>query len=114
MKTKTFSLLIASLMLLFVVTSCSKKSAEVDTSCKISGTVIENETGDPVYNATVTLSPSYNSTYTGSDGRFEYIGLDESQYTITVQKSGYQTNRKIVTTRAGETINIVIPLIVLP
>ena len=97
-------------MLLLVVTSCSKKNTEVDTTCKISGTVIENETGDPVYNATVTLSPSYGNTFTGSDGRFEFIGLEEKQYTVTVQKSGYITNRKIVTTKAGETVNIAITL----
>lgn len=110
MKTKALFLLIAGLMLVFVATSCKKKKTEVNTSCVITGTVIENPTGNPVSNATVTLSPSGKNTYTGSDGHFEFIDLDEAQYTMTVQKIGYVTNRKIVTLSAGSTQTVSITL----
>lgn len=79
--------------------------------CTILGTVIDYNTGDVLENALVTLSPSGMNSYTGSDGRFVFSNLDEPQYTITVQKSGYITNRKTVLTEAGETIDVSIALI---
>lgn len=109
MKTRLYYILIASLMLLFVTTSCSKKSSS-NYSCTIAGTVIELDSGDPVQSATVTLSPSGVTTYTGYDGSFEFLNLYASQYTITVQKTGYKSNRKYVTTEAGGTINVSITL----
>lgn len=110
MKTKLFYTLLAVLMLLFVTTSCKKKKSETNYLCTIAGTVIEDPTGNPVSNATVTLSPSGKNTYTGSDGHFEFIDLYENQYTITVQKEGYVTNRKVVTLSAGGTENVSITL----
>ena len=77
-----------------------------DTFCTISGTVIDLETGDPIQQATVTLSPTGYNTYTGDDGHFEFIDLDAHQYTVTVQKTGYVTNRKTVTTVAGGVVDI--------
>ena len=111
MKTKINYILIASMMLLFVITSCNKSSSSSGSSfCTITGTVIELQTGDPVQNATVTIAPSGKNTYTGSDGHFEFLDLDAKQYDITVQKSGYKTNFKHVTTEAGGTINVSITL----
>lgn len=109
MKTRLHYILIASLMLLLVTTSCSKKSSS-NYSCTIAGTVIELDSGDPVQSATVTLSPSGKNTYTGYDGSFEFLDLNDTQYTITVQKTGYKSNRKTVTTEAGGTINVSITL----
>jgi carbon monoxide dehydrogenase subunit G len=61
------------------------------------GIVSDSESGELLENATVTLSPGGKSKTTGSDGRYEFAELDPQQYTITVQKTGYQTNRKTVT-----------------
>lgn len=98
---KTLLLLMA---LIALATSC--EPVTYDTFCTISGTVIELDTGDPVQQATVTLSPSGLNTYTGYDGTFEFLDLDDHQYTVTVQKTGYVTNRKTVTTVAGGIVDI--------
>ena len=90
--------------LIALVTSC--EPVTYDTFCTISGTVIDLETGDPIQQATVTLSPSGLNTYTGDDGHFEFLDLDARQYTVTVQKTGYVTNRKTVTTVAGGVVDI--------
>ena len=103
MKTKIFYILIAAMILISVTTSCNKKNNDTSFYGTISGTVIENDTGDPIAMATVTLAPSGKNTYTGSDGHFEFIDLDANQYTMTVQKTGYVTNRKTVTISAGGT-----------
>ncbi len=67
------------------------------------GVVSDSDNGEPIVNASVVLSPGGKSKTTGSDGRYEFNDLDPQQYTITVQKTGYQTNRKVITAVIGET-----------
>ena len=98
---KSLLLLIA---LITLATSC--EPVVYDTFCTISGTVIDLDTGNPIQQATVTLSPTGYNTYTGDDGHFEFLDLDARQYTVMVQKTGYVTNRKQVTTVAGGVVDI--------
>jgi hypothetical protein len=67
-------------------------------------------TGDVIAGALVTLAPSGKNTYTGVDGFFEFQNLDAQQYTLTVQATGYSTNRKTVTVVAGATAAVNITL----
>ena len=106
MKIKFGLLSLAFAMLLCLFTSCDDGLVDYDVYCTISGTVLDLDTGNPIQSATVTLSPSGYNTYTGDDGRFEFIDLDARQYTVTVQKTGYVTNRKTVTTVAGGVVDI--------
>lgn len=94
--------------LIALTTSC--EPVVYDTFCTISGTVIDLETGDPVQQATVTLSPTGYNTYTGDDGHFEFIDLDVKTYKLQVQKTGYVTNRKTVTTVAGGVVDVSLTL----
>lgn len=96
----------ACAMLLCFVTSCDDGMVDYDVFGTISGTVIDVDTGNPVQQATITLSPSGLNTYTGDDGHFEFLDLDARQYTVTVQKTGYKTNRKTVTTIAGGNVDV--------
>ena len=81
-----------------------------DTFGTLSGTVVEMATGDVIAGALVTLAPSGKNTYTGADGFFEFQNLDAQQYTLTVQATGYSTNRKTVTVVAGATEKVNITL----
>ena len=110
MKTKLFCVLIAVLILSLATTSCNKKNNETNYYGTISGTVIEDGTENSIEMATVTLSPSGKNTYTSNDGHFEFNNLYSDQYTMTVQKTGYETNRKTVTLLTGETEIVSIPL----
>lgn len=97
-------------MLLFVTASCSKKK-EYNIYCTISGTVIENdESGNPIAGAAISLTPIVSTIYTGSDGHFEYHDLTGSHYTVQAQKPGYRANRIEVNTVPGETIQVSITL----
>ena len=108
MKNRIVLLLVLVSMLMCFAMSCDP--IPVDVFGSISGTVIESDSGDPVPQATVTLSPSGKNTYTGNDGQFEFHDLEARQYTVTVQKTGYQTNRKSVTTVAGDNVDISLTL----
>ncbi len=99
--------IISSLFVLLIVNLFSAcKPESYDTFGDIVGTVIDVETGDVVKQATITLTPTAQNTYTGMDGQFEFLELEAQQYTITVQKDAYETNRKLVNVIAGETTNV--------
>lgn len=88
--------------------SCSK--TEYDNFASLYGMVSDNATGDPIANASVVLSPGGATKTTGRNGLFEFSNLEPQQYTITVQKSGYQTNRKSATAVVGERIEVNVTL----
>lgn len=90
------------------LTSCDPVT--YDTFGGISGTILEMETGEPIKNALLTLSPGGKNTYSGSDGFFEFQDLEAGQYTLTVQATGYSSNRKTITVVAGATENVNITL----
>ena len=109
MKIKFGSLLMACAMLFCFATSCSD-DIDYNVLGGISGEVIDLDSGNPIPQATVTLSPTGMNTYTGDDGTFEFVDLDERQYIVTVQKTGYRANRKTVNIMAGRVIPIKLTL----
>ena len=98
MKAKLFFCLLALTLFL----SCKKE--EYVSYGSIYGTVTDSKTGDLLPNVTVILSPGGITKITGNDGLFEYNDLDPEQYTITVQKKGYSTNRKTISVIVGEKV----------
>lgn len=101
---------IAFILLTFMTLACIVSSCggelEYDSSGKISGTVIDMDSGEPIQNALITLSPGGLNTYTGYDGSFEFLGLNATQYAITAQQTGYAANRKTVTIKAREYVTV--------
>lgn len=82
------------------------KPEKINNFGDMAGTVIDTDTGEPITQATVTITPTSQNTYTGLDGQFEFKDLEAQQYTVTVQKTGYQSNRKTVNVIAGETVSV--------
>jgi hypothetical protein len=105
---KTVAIFTILLLCALGFSGCGKKS--YNTFGTLYGMVIDAETGDPISNASVLLSPGGKSKTTGSEGAYEFNDLDAQQYTITVQKTGYQTNRKTITAVAGEKTEANIPM----
>lgn len=70
---------------------------------RISGIVSDKNTGEPVATVSATLSPGGNSTVTGSDGSFEFVELSPGEYTVNINKEGYNGNNKTVTVVEGQT-----------
>lgn len=89
---------LAALVLLFQ--SCTKD--EVETTGTIYGIVNNADSSEPIQGASVSLNPGGKSTTTGSDGRYEFNNMDPGQYTIQIQKPGFQTNTKRINVVAGE------------
>lgn len=106
--------LTGALLLAFMFCSCSNDDTPFEIYGTIAGQVTDYDTGNPLINAQVTLIPGAKTTQTGTDGAFSFSGLDEGQYTVSVQKNGYQSNRKNVTVVSGETVSIVVTLESIP
>ena len=96
------------LMALVMMVGCEPVTYEVFAT--VSGTVVDATTMEPIEGVSVLLSPSGKNAVTKADGRFEFAEVDAMQYTITVQKSGYSTNRKLVNAIAGETTDVSITM----
>lgn len=86
----------------------------IDIYGSISGKVTDVASGEPLSAAQVTLIPGANTIQTSSDGTFVFSGLEEGQYTVSVQKDGYQANRKNVTVVSGEKTEITVTLAIIP
>ncbi|MDR1226865.1 MAG: carboxypeptidase-like regulatory domain-containing protein [Prevotellaceae bacterium] len=97
-----------TLLLIGAYSGCSKDEHSIYAT--LYGVVNDHETAEPISGASVVLSPGGKTKTTGSDGSYEFLDLDAAQYTITVQKSGYSTNRKTVTAVSAEKTEANIPL----
>ncbi len=97
-------------MLLAMLAMVGCEPVTYDVFATICGTVVDSETMAPIEDVSAILSPSSKNTMTTADGRFEFAELDAVQYTITVQKAGYSTNRKLVNAIAGETTDVTITM----
>ncbi|MDE6792216.1 MAG: carboxypeptidase-like regulatory domain-containing protein [Muribaculaceae bacterium] len=104
--------LISSSIFLFI-SGCSN-SNEYEIFGSIHGTVSDHITGDPLENATVIISPGGISKNTDAAGYYKFDNLDTQQYTLTVQKQGYQPNRKTVYSISGEDLQVDIQLSPIP
>lgn len=92
---------VAVLILLFAIGSCTKDI--LDTTGNLTGVVSDSQTGEPLSGAAVSLTPLGKAISTGSDGRFEFTGIESGTYKIQVSKDDYQSNTKEVVVMAAET-----------
>ena len=92
-----------------LINGCAKD--EENLSGTISGIVTEYASSNtPIVGATVTLGGKGLSKTTGSDGRFEFTGVEPGTYTIAVKANNYQANTKQVTVYAGQKVSCDIQL----
>ena len=80
--------------------SCAKD--EIETMGIIYGIVNDDDNGQPIQDAHVSLTPYGKTINTGSDGGYEFPEVEPGQYTIQISKLGYKTNTKRITVVAGE------------
>ncbi len=91
------------LIAFFTAFNSCKKDKPLETTGNISGIVSENGSNEPIEAAEVTLLGNSQVYKTGTDGKFEIKNLEEKDYTISISKVGYQTNKKQITVHAGQT-----------
>lgn len=80
----------------------------------LNGKVTDYHTNEPISNASINLSPSGISIQTDESGYYRFENLDPQQYTLTVQKTGYQPDRKSVSVIRGENLDVNFQLRTIP
>lgn len=79
-------------------------SLDPTTGCNIVGTVTDSIGGQPVQGVQVTLSPGNHITYTDATGKYQFLGVTPSTYSISASKYSYYNFRSPeMTLQAGDT-----------
>ena len=78
------------------------QACELITTGGIYGTVLDKESGEPISNAEITLTPSGKTAVVGSNGTFEFVDLEEGIYSVNVEADGYDHNSKTAKVMRGE------------
>lgn len=97
MNLKRIMALVVCALTLCVLGSCVKEV----TYGRIQGIITDANDNEPIQGVNVQLSPTGLSTVTGSDGRYEFLGLEAGQYTVQAMATGYQTNTKTIEITTG-------------
>ncbi len=71
---------------------------------QVRGTVLDSETGEAVFGATVTVRSEKKGTKTDFDGKYQ-LDLPPGEYLVEYQMFGYDAQRKKITINAGQTIS---------
>jgi hypothetical protein len=84
-----------TLAVVILFKSCDNTNTEIETNTgSIFGTIINKDTGAPIFNAGVELFKNnflVTRTATGNNGQFEFLNLEESDnYVLSVVASGYR------------------------
>ena len=88
----------------------SCQSPEYDNFGDIRGQVIHPDNSLGIPEALISLSPGGKTCLTDSNGSFGFEALEIQQYTLTVQKEGYETNRKSLNPVPGQSVECLILL----
>lgn len=72
----------------------------------IEGRVLDSETDEPVSGAVISTNPPSGAPVTDSEGRFSMGDLEEGSYSVTAEKSGYQSSTVSVAVNGNSTTNV--------
>jgi uncharacterized protein (TIGR02145 family) len=93
MKPSKFAEIFVSVLLILC---CRCKPEQVFLSGGVSGLITDVSTGNPIENATIKLNPLTDSALSRSDGRFDFIHIEQGEYQLQVTKHGYTKYLKTI------------------
>lgn len=94
------TLTLTGIMAMLLLTGCP---GSVDPVVgEVSGNITDYLSNKPLDGASVTISPLGKSYTTGTDGYYEFLGLSSQEYTVTVAKANYETDKKQVFVEVGK------------
>lgn len=72
----------------------------------IQGVVKDKDSGTPISNCEVLLTPGNKTIVTSGDGLYSFKDLESKEYTITFNKNGYASDSRKVTVKQGDTVEV--------
>jgi len=95
-------------------------ATEPEPGVSVQGTVVDHETGDPVWSAAVSLARGSSGTrgmgtrVTGEKGRFLFRAVPQGSYRLSVTAQGYRTMIDSVQVPAEGELELLLPLSIEP
>jgi iron complex outermembrane receptor protein len=71
----------------------------------VSGKITDQQTGEPLSGATISIQSANISTSSGSDGKYTIQGLKTANYSFKITYVGYQATIKTIALKSSSTIN---------
>lgn len=90
------------LMLMCMITMVACSDEEIVINGDVYGIVTDASNGEPIRNATVTLSPGNLATITGNDGHYEFTDIEPGQYKVMASSTGYVTDTHQISIVSGK------------
>jgi hypothetical protein len=99
------------LTVLLAVSAATAAAQDVPAPGAIRGQVVDARTAAPLSRVLVTLGDAGPSAITGDEGRFELAPVAPGPHRLVISVVGYVFVRRPLEVRAGETLELVIPLV---
>lgn len=85
-------------------------SPRADVTYRITGSVLDSATRDPVIGASVVLEPVGTGRRVGKEGRFEFAGLKQGKYALHVRSVGYREKHVEIELRGDVQLSIALTM----
>lgn len=95
-----YSIILFSLLLV----SCSKDI--IDTTGNLIGVISDSRSGAFLPGVSVALSPTGKTYTTGVDGKYEFRDIESQEYSVSVSKSGYHSDKRTAFVQVGQDTNL--------
>lgn len=95
-----YSILLFSLL----IVSCTKDI--IDTTGNLVGVISDSRSGAFLSGVSVALTPIGKTYTTGVDGKYEFRDIESQEYSVSVSKSGYQSDKRTAFVQAGKDTNL--------
>jgi TonB-linked SusC/RagA family outer membrane protein len=89
-----------------VVVRDAPRRDTTDNTGTITGRVVDNEDGVPLFGATIRIPGTTHSAVAGADGHFKLSSVPPGTYTLVARQLGYTVLRRTVQVVVGETTNL--------
>lgn len=106
---KYIYLFLASFFLILI--GCSEDTIDVVLYGRLSGTVIDKETGDALDHVKITTNPASTTVFTDSDGKFSIDRIPVDDYSVQAEIATYSTGFESVSVEEGANSSVSFELV---
>lgn len=101
---KRVLLLYSILLFSLLIVSCTKDI--IDTTGNLVGVIGDSRSGAFLSGVSVALTPTGKTYTTGVDGKYEFRDIESQEYSVSVTKSGYQSDKRTAFVQVGQDTNL--------
>ncbi|MGC8654456.1 MAG: TonB-dependent receptor [Candidatus Kryptoniota bacterium] len=106
LKLRQIEILLAVLLYLMLPTYDDCLGVEPNRTGTLNGRVINASNGEPICGAAVLVEKTALRTSTSKDGYYIIRSIPSGKYTVAVSMLGYKSEKKVVSFKDGETLNL--------